>query len=143
MPDEIAAQLLVFARTQTSWETATLLRSALFDLELHRTRGDGRTVQQVFDQASVQVGHLPVSANERWPNGLDYLVTGYGATLYAYVWSKELAVTVFQRFKRDGLFNPATGRALRETVFAPGDSRPLSVSIAAFSGAPPISARVG
>lgn len=143
MPDEVAAQLLVFARTQTSWETATLLRSALFDLELHRTRGDGRTVQQVFDQASAQVGHLPVSANERWPNGLDYLVTGYGATLYAYVWSKELAVTVFQRFKRDGLFNPATGRALRETVFAPGDSRPLSVSIAAFSGAPPISARVG
>lgn len=143
MPDEVVAQLLAFARTQTSWETATLLRSAIFDMELHRTHGDGRTVQQVFDQASTQVGHLPVSTNARCPNGLDYLVTGYGATLYAYVWSKELAVTVFQRFKRDGVFNPATGRALRETVFAPGDSRPLSVSIATFSGTPPISARAG
>ncbi|KPW92947.1 MULTISPECIES: M3 family metallopeptidase [Pseudomonas] len=143
MPDEVATQLLTFAGTQTSWETAALLRNALFDMELHRTHGDGRTVQQVFDQVSAQVGHLPVFANERWPNGLDYLVTGYGATIYAYVWSKELAVTVFQRFKRDGVFNPATGRALRETVFAPGDSRPLSVSIAAFSGTPPISSPAG
>ncbi|XVN13844.1 M3 family metallopeptidase [Pseudomonas corrugata] len=143
MPDEVATQLLTFAGTQTSWETAALLRNALFDMELHRTHGDGRTVQQVFDQVSAQVGHLPVLADERWPNGLDYLVTGYGATIYAYVWSKELAVTVFQRFKRDGVFNPATGRALRETVFAPGDSRPLSVSIAAFSGTPPISSPAG
>jgi oligopeptidase A len=143
MPEEVATQLLAFARTQTSWETAVLLRSAIFDMALHRSHGDGRTVQQVFDQVGAEVGHLPVSPNERWPNGLDYLVTGYGATIYAYVWSKELALTVFQRFKRDGLFNPATGRALRETVFAPGDSRPLSASIAAFSGTQPISARAG
>lgn len=132
LPDEIADQLLTFANTQASWETATLLRNALFDMALHRTHGDGRTAQQVFDQVSAQVGHLPVFADERWPNGLDYMVTGYAARIYAYAWSKELAMTVFQRFKRDGLFNAATGRALRETVFGPGDSRPLSESIAVF-----------
>jgi oligopeptidase A len=140
MPDKVAGQVLAFATTQASWETAVLLRNALFDIELHRTHGDGRTVQQVFDQASAQVGHLPVSANERWPNGLDYLVTGYGARIYAYAWSKALAASVFQRFQRDGLFNPATGRALRETIFAPGDLRPLSESIATFTGTPPINA---
>lgn len=132
LPDEIADQLLTFAQTQASWETATLLRDALFDVELHRTHGDGRTVQQVFDQVSAQVGHLPVFANERWPNGLDYMVTGYAARIYAYAWSKKLAVAVFQAFKRDGVFNAATGRALRETIFGPGDSRPLAESIAVF-----------
>lgn len=141
MPDKVADQLLTFANTQASWETALLLRNALFDMELHRTHGDGRTVQQVFDQVSAHFGHLPVSANERWPNGLDYMVTGYAARIYAYAWSKELALSVFERFKRDGLFNPATGRALRETLFGPGDSRPLSESIAAFTGVPPISAQ--
>ncbi|MBT2341937.1 MULTISPECIES: M3 family metallopeptidase [Pseudomonas] len=143
MPDKVAAQLLTFAKTQASWESAVLLRNALFDLELHRTRGDGRSVQQVFDQASEQVGHLPVAGNERWPNGLDYLVTGYDARIYAYLWSRALAIRVFQRFRRDGLFNPATGRALRDSVFAPGDGRPLAESIAAFSGTPPISALAG
>jgi oligopeptidase A len=43
-----------------------------------------------------------------------------------------MAKIVFQRFKRAGLFNPQTGRALRETIFGPGDSRPLSESIQAF-----------
>lgn len=134
LPDTIADQLLVYLHTQTSWDTALFLRDALFDMQLHRSHGDGRTAQQVFDQVSAQVGHLPVSATERWPNGLDYMVTGYGARLYAYAWSRELAKTVFQRFQRDGLFNRETGRALRETIFGPGDSRPLSESIAAFLG---------
>lgn len=132
LPDKIADQLLVYLNTQTSWDTAAFLRDALFDVELHRSHGDGRTAQQVFDQISGQVGHLPVFANERWPNGLDYIVTGYAAGIYAYAWSRESANTVFQTFKRDGLFNAATGRALRETIFAPGDSRPLSKSIVAF-----------
>ncbi|AKJ96842.1 MULTISPECIES: M3 family metallopeptidase [Pseudomonas] len=143
MPDTVADQLLTFTRTQASWETAVLLRNALFDLELHRTHGDGRSAQQVFDQANAQLQHLPVTTTERWPNSLDYLVTGYEAKLYAYAWTKELAASVFHRFKREGLFNPATGRALREIIFAPGDSRPLSESIAAFAGAPPISGPAG
>lgn len=132
LPDSVADQLLLYLDTQTSWDTALFLRDALFDMELHRSYGDGRTAQQVFDQVSAQVGHLPVSTTERWPNGLDYLVTGYEAGIYAYAWSKELANSVFQRFQRDGLFNPQTGRALRETIFGPGDSRPLSESIQAF-----------
>ncbi|MET3453504.1 M3 family metallopeptidase [Pseudomonas kilonensis] len=132
LPDRIADQLLVYLNTQTSWGFAAFLRDALFDMQVHHHHGDGRTAQDVFDQVSAHVGHLPVSATERWPNGLDYLVTGYGAGIYAYAWSKELANSVFQKFQRDGLFNPQTGRALRETIFEPGDTRPLSESIQAF-----------
>jgi oligopeptidase A len=132
MPENIADRLLIYLNTQTSWDIASLYRDALFDMELHRSYADGRSAQQVFDEVSRQVGHLPVFANERWPNGLDYIVTGYAAGIYAYTWSIELAKTVFQKFQRDGLFNHATGRALRETIFAPGDSRPLAESIDAF-----------
>lgn len=134
LPEEVADRILAFVDTQASWETAALLRNALFDIELHRSHGDGRTVQQVFDQISAQVGHLPTTGQERWPNALDYMVTGYAARIYAYVWSKELALKTFQRFKRDGLFNGTTGRELRETVFGPGDSRPLSESVRVFTG---------
>jgi oligopeptidase A len=135
LPDEMADQFIRLITTQASWETATELRDALFDFELHRTHADGRNVQQVFEQVSEKFSHLPVVANARLANGLDHMVTGYAATLYAYPWSKALAETVFQRFQRDGLFKTTTGRALREHIFGPGDSRPLSESIAAFLSA--------
>jgi len=132
LPEPLADQLLMYLSTQTSWANAWSLRDALFDMELHRSHGDGRTAQQVFNQVSAQVGHLPASANERWPNGLDYMVTGYGAGLYAYIWSQDLAERVFERFERNGLFDRTTGKALRQTIYEAGDSRPLSESISAF-----------
>ncbi|WP_434579138.1 oligopeptidase A [Pseudomonas sp. Z5-35] len=132
LPEPIAEQLLAYLKIQASWDTAAFLRDALFDMELHRSHGDGRTAQQVFDQVNAQVGHLPVFANERWPNGLDYIVTGYAAGIYAYAWSKRLADTVFKRFQRNGLYDRQTAKALRETILERGDSRPLSESIAAF-----------
>ncbi|MEN2394864.1 M3 family metallopeptidase [Pseudomonas halotolerans] len=134
LPEEMVDRLLVYLHTQTSWDTADFLRKALFDLELHRSHGDGRTAQQIFDHANAQVGLLPRLANERWPNGLDYMVTGYAAGIYTYGWAKELAKLVFERFRREGVFNGTTGRALRETVLGPGDSRPLLDSITAFLG---------
>ncbi|MFL6611312.1 MAG: M3 family metallopeptidase [Pseudomonas sp.] len=132
LPDEMADQLIALVTTQASWESAGNLRNALFDFELHRTHGDGRSVQQVFKQVSEQISHLPVIANSRLANGLDYLVTGYEAKMYAYLWGTALAERVFNRFKRDGVFNATTGKAFRQHVLGPGDSRPLSESIAAF-----------
>jgi oligopeptidase A len=135
LPDEVADQFMTLITTQASWETAAQLRNALLDFELHRTHADGRSVQQVFQQVSEKTRHLPVIANARLANGLDHMVTGYAATVYAYQWSKGLAETVFQRFQRDGIFNATTGSALREHIFGPGDSRPLSESINAFLSA--------
>jgi oligopeptidase A len=132
LPDEVADQFIRLISTQASWETANELRNALLDFELHRTHADGRSVQQVFQQVSEKTRHLPVIANARLANGLDHMVTGYGARMYAYSWSKALAESVFQRFQRDGLFKATIGRALREHIFGPGDSRPLSESINAF-----------
>jgi len=135
LPDEMADQFMRLISTQASWETANELRNALLDFELHRTHADGRSVQQVFQQVSEKIRHLPVIANARLANGLDHMVTGYGARAYAYPWSKALAESVFQRFQRDGIFKAKTGRALREHIFGPGDSRPLSESISAFLSA--------
>ncbi|WLG95919.1 M3 family metallopeptidase [Pseudomonas sp. FP198] len=132
LPDEMADHFIRLITTQVSWQTATELRNALLDFELHRTHADGRSAQQVFEQISEKVSHLPVVANARLANGLDYMAAGYAATLYADPWSNALAESVFQRFQRDGLFDAQTGKALREYIFGTGDSRPLSESIAAF-----------
>jgi oligopeptidase A len=127
---------LTALQTQTSRATAILLMSALLDLELHASHGDGRDVQQVFDAVQRELPYLQLPAYCRFVNGFDYLVTGYEASVYAYKWSGILATEAFKRFQQEGVFNPQTGRAFREAFFSPGDSRSLLNALEEFLGRP-------
>lgn len=120
----------------TSRSTATLLLMALFDLELHRSPGDGRSIEQVFEDVQREMPQLRLSGYHRFAFGFDYLVTGYEASVYAYKWSGVLATEAFKRFQRDGVFEPQTGRAFREAFFAPGDSGSLLSALEIFLGQP-------
>jgi oligopeptidase A len=118
---------------QRSRETAILLMGALFDLELHS--GDGRSIQQVFDDVQREFAHLPIPAYCRFANSFDFLATGYEASVYAYKWSGVLASEAFKRFEREGVFNPRTGRDLRDTLLS-GDMKSLPEALQAFLGQP-------
>jgi oligopeptidase A len=121
---------------QPGQSQAVSLLGALFDFELHRSQGDGRSVQQVFADVQSQVPHALLPADCRFANSFDYLVTGYEAATYAYVWSGVMAKEAFTRFEQEWVFNPQTGRAFREAFFSPGDSRSLMKSLEAFTGRP-------
>lgn len=130
-------QHLVSANTQATWDRALDLTLALFDIEVHRTHGDGRSVEQVFASANREVGHLSGLDDVRLINGVIHMVEGYAGVLYSYRWSEVLAQAAFKRFEREGVFNKEVGRAFREHVMAPGDSRNLLESLQLFLGAPP------
>jgi oligopeptidase A len=115
-----------------SWQTARLLMAGLFDFQLHRSQGDGRSVQRVFEDVQREIPHLKLSSYSRLANSFDYMVTGYGASVYAYNWSDVLATEAFKRFERDWVFNIQTGKAFREAIFSPGDSHSLLLSLEAF-----------
>ncbi|WP_439863602.1 M3 family metallopeptidase [Pseudomonas antarctica] len=136
LPEALARQHRVYANTQMSWERAESLTLALFDIEVHRTPDDGRSIEQVFASANREVGHLPALDAVRYANGFSHMVLGYEGGFYAYQWSEVLAREAFKRFEREGVFNAATGRAFRECVLAPGYSRSLLESVQLFSGAP-------
>ena len=120
---------------QRSRDTAMLLMSALLDFELHRSQGDGRSVQQVFDEVQGAFPHLQLPAECRFANSCDYLATGYEASLYAYKWSGVLASEAFKRFEREGMFNEQTGRDLRETLLS-AHMKSLPEALHAFLGQP-------
>lgn len=123
---------LISIQTHSSWQTARLLMAGLFDFQLHRSQGDGRSVRQVFEDVQQEIPHLKLSSYSRLANSFDYMVTGYGASVYAYTWSDTLATEAFKRFERDWIFNVRTGKAFREAVFSPGDSRSLLSSLETF-----------
>ncbi|MFA7946446.1 M3 family metallopeptidase [Pseudomonas brenneri] len=137
LSDGLAHRQVSHLSIQTCWDTAELLMAALFDFELHRTWGDGRSIEQVFDDAAVQVGYLTELSGLRPVNQLTHIMQGYEANLYSYRWSGVLAKEAFSRFLREGVFSPQAGRAFRKTVLAPGNSRPLCESLQVFLGVTP------
>lgn len=130
-------QVLAARKAEFWLANAQELMRAMFDFEVHRTYGDGRSVQAVWLNAQQAVLALPTPANDRFANTFDYIVTGYDAGYYAYQWSESLAHQMFARFVRDGVFNPETGQAFREAFYAPGAERSLFESFEAFIGHAP------
>lgn len=127
---------LQWLRQQGVQETAAELSLALFDMDLHATPNDGRTLAQRMADARERCGFWPLADFERPAHAFGHLVNGYDAGFYAYLWSDVHALDLFTRFEAAGLLDRATGRALQEALFAPGASRPLREGIEAFLGRP-------
>ena len=63
--------------------------------------------------------------------------SGYSAGYYSYLWSEVLDVDAWEKFETDGVFNPATAKAFRQTFLEKGGSEEPMTLYRAFRGADP------
>ena len=63
--------------------------------------------------------------------------SGYSAGYYSYLWSEVLDVDAWEKFVADGVFNPATAKAFRQTFLEKGGSEEPMTLYHAFRGADP------
>ena len=61
-------------------------------------------------------------------------LSGYGASYYTYQWSSALAADLLSRFRKAGLRDPATAKAYRDMILAPGGSASMNVLARDFLG---------
>jgi thimet oligopeptidase len=61
---------------------------------------------------------------------------GYSAVYYTYMWSLVIAKDLFSRFDKTHLLAPAVAREYRETILAPGGSKPAATLVLDFLGRP-------
>jgi thimet oligopeptidase len=61
---------------------------------------------------------------------------GYSAVYYTYMWSLVIAKDLFSQFDRANLLAPAVARRYRDTVLAPGGSKPAATLVREFLGRP-------
>jgi thimet oligopeptidase len=138
IPPEILDQLKASKYATYGCHYRRQLSFGLMDLVLHDqitdataeglAAGEPRFVSDTF---------LPL------PEGTAFLCyfghfTGYDAGYYGYAWADAIAAdmaTVFEN-SPDGYFDVATGRRMRDEIYAQGDSRDVNESIEKFLGRP-------
>lgn len=112
------------------------------DLALHRQyepaeHGDvvaySRAILDPFSPARLPEEHAMIASFTH----LFSSPVAYGAGYYSYKWAEVLDADAFTRFKKEGVFNSATGRAFRECILARGDSEEPSQLYKSFMGRDP------
>ena len=61
---------------------------------------------------------------------------GYSAVYYTYMWSLVIAKDLFSQFDKDHLLAPGVAKRYRDTVLAPGGSKPAAQLVSDFLGRP-------
>jgi len=72
------------------------------------------------------------------PATIGHFMGGYDAGYYSYLWAEVYALNVFARFKKDGLFNAATGAAYRPGSSDKGTCRTERRSLSGSSEKSPV-----
>jgi oligopeptidase A len=99
----------------------------LVDLKLHREydlERDG-DVMAYARNILAQFAPTPLPADYGMIAAFTHLFSSpvaYGAGYYSYKWAEVLDADAFTRFRKEGIFNTATGRAYRANILERGDS---------------------
>ncbi|NIF19174.1 M3 family metallopeptidase [Pantoea sp. Cy-639] len=109
---------------------------AMFDLALHTSPSDGKSLQQRLEECLERCGCRPLASFEKPAHAFDYLVTGYEAGFYSYTWGGVHAIDVFTLFERWGVLNNRTGKRFRAAFADWATSKPMSEGTEDFLGRP-------
>lgn len=137
LPKDKLAALLAVKNFQSGMQTLRQIEFALFDLLIHAHtpaldyEGILATLNAVRDDIAI----MQTPDYNRFANGFSHIFAGgYAAGYYSYKWAELLSADAFSKFEEEGIFNPTTGKAFRETILSVGGSFPAKTNFENFRG---------
>lgn len=137
LPKDKLKALLAVKNFQSGMQTLRQIEFALFDLLIHAhtpaLNYDGilATLNNVRDDIAI----MQTPDYNRFANGFSHIFAGgYAAGYYSYKWAELLSADAFSKFEEEGIFNPVTGKAFRETILSVGGSFPAKTNFENFRG---------
>lgn len=119
LPQELLKSLLQAKRHMIAYDTMRQLTFGLFDRFIHIE--DHPDVITAYNRLVEELIGYSMPEDNLFAAGFGHLV-GYDAGYYGYLWSKVYSVDMFSRFKKEGIFNPKTGREYRSWILEKGSS---------------------
>ena len=131
LPAEMLERMLAARNFQSGMMMVRQLEFSLFDFELHSQQGQGRSVLEVLDDVRSRVAVMAPPVWNRFANSFGHIFAGgYAAGYYSYKWAEVLSADAFSRFEEEGVLNPQTGRAFRNSILAKGGAyEPLQLFV--------------
>ena len=140
LPDDLFDRMIKSRNDRSATRIMRQLRFARLDTLVHLNAEacQDRPILEV-EQEYVTGYYIPMSTNANDIKQFPHLFgeCGYGAAYYSYLWSEVLDADAFTRFKKEGVLNPATGKAFKECVLSKGNSQPPEELFRAFMGRDP------
>ncbi|MEM7137624.1 MAG: M3 family metallopeptidase [Myxococcota bacterium] len=141
IPDDLYEKMVRARTYRAANAQMRQLGFAATDLALHRRYTPGDTNAMRFGREILQAhSATPLPDDYAMLAGFGHIFAhpvGYAAGYYSYKWAEVLDADAFTRFKREGVVNPAVGRAFRDTILAKGNSEDPETLYEAFMGRGP------
>jgi peptidyl-dipeptidase Dcp len=138
MPEELLQRLIAARNFNQGFGTTEYLASAFVDLDFHSLAAPEAIDAGAFETAVRSRIGMPaeIAMRHRPPHfGHIFSGGGYAAAYYSYMWSEVLDADAFEAFEETGdIFDPATAKRLRETIYAAGGTREPADAYKAFRG---------
>ncbi|MGA2892536.1 MAG: M3 family metallopeptidase [Xanthobacteraceae bacterium] len=142
MPEELLRRLIAARNFNMGAATVEYIASAVVDLDFHSLpqakEGASPIDTTAFEAESLsRIGMPDEIVMRHRPPHFGHVFSGgyYAAAYYSYMWSEVLDADAFSAFEETGdIFDPATARRLRDTIYSAGGSRDPVEAYKAFRG---------
>jgi peptidyl-dipeptidase Dcp len=138
MPEELLKRLISARNFNMGFATVEYVSSALVDLEFHSMPSADNIDTTAFEEKALSAIGMPaeIGMRHRSPHfGHIFSGGGYAAAYYSYMWSEVLDADAFAAFEETGdIFDPATAKRLRDTIYAAGGKQDPAEAYKAFRG---------
>ncbi|KAJ9448955.1 Thimet-like oligopeptidase [Diplonema papillatum] len=133
IPTETLAALKADAkRLKVSESLATYYAMSVADLNMHTCRENTIDARRIYADALTKIRGLSPQEGTHPAASWYHVAIGYDAGYYGYGWAECYAQDLFESFRRNGLFDEATGRRLREAVLEPCAAKPAARMLTDF-----------
>lgn len=109
---------------------------ALEDMEFHTSNQKVNT-STVWERNYEDITGLSALAGTHQPASFSYMMGGYDAGMYSYLWARVYAINAGNVFKNDGMTNQTTGLRYRQTILEKGTMEDGGMMIRDFLGTEP------
>ena len=137
LPKDKLAALLAAKNFQSGMQTLRQIEFALFDLLIHAQTPalDYNGILATLNTVRSHIAIMQTPDYNRFANGFSHIFAGgYAAGYYSYKWAELLSADAFSKFEEEGIFNPVTGKAFRESILSVGGSFPAKTNFENFRG---------
>jgi peptidyl-dipeptidase Dcp len=142
MPEELLQRLVAARNFNQGAGTVEYISSAIVDLDFHSLSSPGdvegaadadafetRALARIGMPAEIAMRHRSAHFAHIFSGG------GYASAYYSYMWSEVLDADAFAAFEETGdIFDPATAKRLRDTIYSAGGSQDPADAYKAFRG---------